>query len=269
MYNLIRFIQKNAFVIVFVLLEILCVVMLLTSQPYHSRAWLKTSNRMVGGIERTTSGIAEYFNLRDLNRELLDENARLKKKLAMYENDIAMRQSDDTLYEFIPVHVIGNDINSAQNYIIIDKGSDDGIGRNMGLVSHNGVAGVVCSVSRNYSMAISMLHPYTNLSVRFKSNQYIANLQWKTGSYQYGNIVDIPSHLVLNEGDTVVTSGHSFIFPPDIMVGVVSSVDEDNGKGLNSATIRFSTDMAALRNAYVVHNVGAGEIDSLSKNIPQ
>lgn len=269
MYNLIRFIQKNAFVIVFVLLEILCVVMLLTSQPYHKRAWLKTSNRMVGGIERTTSGIAEYFNLRNLNKELLDENARLKMQLAMYESNITMNQSADTLYEFVPVHVISNNINSAQNYILIDKGSDDGIERNMGLVSPEGVAGVVCSVSRNYSMAISMLHPYTNLSVRFKSNHYIANLQWKTGSYQYGNIVDIPSHLVLNEGDTVVTSGHSFIFPPDIMVGVVSEVDESNGNGLSTATIRFATDMAALRNAYVVRNIGAHELDSLSKNILQ
>ena len=269
MYNLIRFIQKNAFVIIFVLLEIVCMVMLLTSQPYHKRVWLKTTNNIVGGIQSVTSSIGEYFNLKNLNEELIAENAELKTQLALYQTNISNIQSNDTIYEYIPVHVVSNKINSAQNYIIIDKGSSDGIDKNMGLISPQGVAGVVCSVSNNYSMAISLLHPYTNLSIRFKNNQYIANLQWTTNSYRSGNIVDIPSHLALNEGDTVVTSGHSFIFPPDIMVGVVSRVNSDNGKGLNSATINFATDFATLRNAYVVRNVNWHELDSLSNSLPQ
>lgn len=265
MYNLIRFIQKNLYATLFVLLEVFCIILLLTTQPYHKRAWLKTANRFVGRIESVSSSIGEYFYLTKINRDLVAENNALRAELSHYQTNPQMVKSNDTLYEFVPVRVVGNSINQINNYIVIDKGSVDGIEKNMGLVSPQGVAGVVCSVSKNYSMAMSLLHPYTSLSVRFKDNRYIANLQWKTTSYRYGNIVDIPSHLVLNEGDTIVTSGHSYIFPPDVMVGTVSDIETNSHNGLKRAIIEFSTDFASLNYAYVVRNVSYDELDSLTR----
>lgn len=265
MYNLIRFIQKNWYATVFVLLEVFCIVLLFTSQPYHKRAWLKTSNRFVGRIESVTSGIGEYFYLGKTNRDLVAENNALRTKLSLYRVNPQMIKSEDTLYEYIPVRVVGNSINQMNNYIIIDKGSKDGIEKNMGLISPQGVAGVVCNVSENYSMAMSLLHHHSSLSVRFKDNRYIANMNWKTSSYRYGNIVDIPSHVSLNEGDTIVTSGLSFIFPPDIVVGVVSDVETGGHSGLKKAMVRFSTDFASLSYAYVVRNTARNELDSLNR----
>ena len=167
------------------------------------------------------------------------------------------------IYTFMPAHVIKNTINKTNNYILIDKGAADGIEPDLGVICDNGVVGKVVNVSTHFASVMSLLNSYSVVSCRFIDNQYIANVVWDNMNYQYGVVQDIPSHLVINKGDTLVTSGYSNMFPPDVKVGVVEEYYYDENEMFSKAKLKFLTNFSTLRHVYVVKNNYKAELDSL------
>lgn len=272
MLNLIRFIQKNHFVILFIVLEVICILLLSRSQNYHKQAVANTTNNMVGKIYEWGSDVGTYFSLRKTNIQLAEENAMLRRQLAIV-NDTThstyLIENKDTIYEYIPAEVVNNSINQEQNYILINKGSDDGIAPDMCVISPEGIVGVVLGVSSHYASIISLLHSSSKVGVRFKNNQELGTLVWKTRNYRYGVIEDIPTHLVIHQGDTVLTGPYSFIFPEDLMVGTVEELYESPSGDLNKAKIKYATNFATLRHVYVIKNLHAEEMESLREKTTQ
>lgn len=269
MYNLIRFIQKHIFVILFVVLEVLCIVMLTSTQNFHRQKRINTTNDIVGKIYETGNDIGDYFRLGKINRQLAEENAMLRSQLTVVTDTTQPYQeyvNKDTIYEFIPARVVNNTVNRPNNYILIDKGRVDGIEKDMGVISTEGIVGIVADVSAHYASVMSLLHSYSTISVRFKSNGHLANLHWGNTNYRYGTIDDIPTHLLLQRGDTVVTSSYSFIFPENLMAGTVVELIESPSGTLNKAKIQYATDFSTLKNVYVIHHTNKAELDSLILN---
>jgi rod shape-determining protein MreC len=266
MYNLIRFIQKHHFVILFLVLEVLCIVMLTSSQNFHRQKRINTTNDIVGRIYETGNDIGDYFRLGKINRELAEENAMLRRQLAVVTDTAQAYQeyiNTDTVYQFIPARVVNSTVNRPNNYILIDKGRADGIEKDMGVISTDGIVGIVADVSPHYASVMSLLHSYSTISVRFKNNDHLANLHWGTTNYRYGTIDDIPTHLLLQQGDTIVTSSYSYIFPENLMAGTVVELIQSPSGTLNKAKIRFSTDFSTLKNVYVIHHTNKAELDTL------
>mgnify|MGYP003412282788 FL=1 len=150
--------------------------------------------------------------------------------------------------------------------MIIDKGKNDGIKKDMGVICENGIVGKVANTTDNYSSVISLLHPYSVVSARFVENQHLANVSWETRDYRFGTVKDIPLHIDLQKGDSLVTSGFSNVYPADIMVGTIEEMLESDSKDFNTAKIRFSTNFSTLRHVYVIKNIHQTEIDSLITN---
>lgn len=269
MYNLWRFILKHHFVILFILLEVISILLLARSQNFHRNRVVNATNDVVGQVYEWGSEVGNYFRLGKTNRQLAEENAWLRQQLAV-TNDTTQSTYDiegrDTIYEYIPAQVVNNSINQANNYIIIDKGKADGIERDMGVISSDGVVGVVADVSRHYASILSLLHSHSVVGVRFQNSQELGSLKWGTNNYRYGTVEDIPTHVELHEGDTVLTSAYSFIFPEDLMVGTVEEARVASSGALNTAKIRFATDFATLRHVYVIRNLHKPELDSLKAN---
>ena len=266
MYNLQRLILKHHFVILFILLEVISILLLARSQNFHRNSLVNTSNAVVGKIYEWSSDVGNYFRLNTANEQLAEENAMLRSQLSIfYDTDSCLFDVDegDTLYKYIPAQVVNNSTNQANNYIIINKGAKDGIERDMSVISSDGIVGVVTDVSRHYASIMSLLHSKSVVGVRFKNNQEIAGLKWQTNNYRYGMVEDIPTHIVLQKGDTVVTSSHSYIFPEDLMVGTVEEFYPTAVDALNKAKIRFATDFSTLRHVYIIKDLHKPEIDSL------
>ncbi len=266
MYNLQRFILKHHFVILFILLEVISILLLARSQNFHRNSLVNTSNAVVGKIYEWSSDVGNYFRLNTANEQLAEENAMLRSQLSIvYDTDSCLFDVNegDTLYKYIPAQVVNNSTNQANNYIIINKGAKDGIERDMSVISSDGIVGVVTDVSRHYASIMSLLHSKSVVGVRFKNNQEIAGLKWQTNNYRYGMVEDIPTHIVLQKGDTVVTSSHSYIFPEDLMVGTVEEFYPTAVDALNKAKIRFATDFSTLRHVYIIKDLHKPEIDSL------
>ena len=262
MYNLFIFIKKYNAVILFILLEVVCLIMIVQSLPYQNRKMVNLSNNIAGGISKTTSNWYDYLHLKSENESLAEYNALLLKRLACDDVESDTVYYDD-IFSYIPAHVINNSIYEMNNFILIDKGKVDGIEPDMGVICDDGVVGKVLNVSNHYASVMSMLNSYSIISCRFIDNQYVANVVWDNVSYRYGKVKDIPSHLIINKGDTLVTSGFSNSFPADIMVGTIEEQSDNESDMFSTAKLKFSTNFSTLRHVYVVKNNYRSEIDSL------
>lgn len=264
MYNLIRFIKKYNYIILFLILEALCILMLICNLPYQKRKLTNFGNNISGKIFKTKTNWTNYFYLKDENLLITDYNASLMSLIYQHPNDsLTKLENNSSDYKFIPANIINNSIYRHNNYLLINKGKNDGIKKDMGVVCENGIVGKVANVSDNYASVISMLHPYTIVSARFKDNQHLANVCWNTHDYRYGTVKDIPLHLNPQKGDTLVTSGFSNVYPQDFMIGTIEEMVESDSKDFNTAKIRFSTNFSTLRHVFVIENLNQNEIDSL------
>ena len=262
MYNLFIFIKKYNAVILFILLEILCFILIVQSLPYQSRKMANVSNSISGGFHKTTSNWNDYLHLKSENEILAQHNALLMSRLSCDKAASDTAYYDD-VFTYIPACVVNNSIYEFNNYIVIDKGRVDGIEPDMGVICDDGVVGKVLNVSNHYASVMSMLNSYSVISCRFTDNQYVANVVWDNVNYRYGQVKDIPSHLIINIGDTLVTSGFSNSFPANVMVGTIEENEKNNSEMFSTAKLKFSTNFSTLRYVYVVKNNYKAEIDSL------
>ena len=262
MYNLFIFIKKYSAVILFILLELICFLMVAYSLPYHNRKMVSMSNSIAGGIYKTTSNWNDYLHLKSENEKLAKQNALLMNMVGedYSEGDTVVTHG---MFSFVPAHVIKNSIYELNNYMVVDKGRADGIEPDMGVVCSDGVVGIVVNVSSHYASVMSLLNSNTIVSARFVDNQYVANVLWDNQNYHFGVVKDIPSHLVINKGDTLVTSGFSNSYPPDILVGTIEETEDNTNEMFSTAKLKFSTNFSTLRHVFIVKNNYQVEIDSL------
>jgi rod shape-determining protein MreC len=259
------FLKKQSFFLLFVILELLAIILLVNNAPYHKTKVINSANVITGSINSTYSFITDYFFLKEANRQLSIENARLRKGIAYMDISDSL-YSKDTSYLFIPAKVISNTSRNRNNFIMINKGSKDGIEREMGLISPLGVAGIIVDISSHYATAMSLLHKDTRISAKLKSNGQMVSVGWDGLDYRKGLVEDIPSHIRPMPGDTVITSGYSFVFPENLLIGTIGEKIESTGN-LNKAELIFSTDFNQLHFVYITKNLASEELDSLQINM--
>ncbi|MCK9303813.1 MAG: rod shape-determining protein MreC [Bacteroidales bacterium] len=225
------------------------------------------------------SGITYYFSLREINDQLSKENTRLLNQLSYYrtltENrDSAFVHRDDSSgraekgensdFYYIPAKIVGMSTNRLHNYLIINKGSKDGIKEDMGVISSEGVAGVIRSVSDNYAYVISLLNVSQAVSAKIVSSGAYGPLTWDGRSAQTAILSEIPQHIPVMTGDTVATSGLSTIFPPDIPLGRIRKSKIVMGSH-HQIEVRLFQDFRTLHFVNVVVNRNKEELDKLTQ----
>lgn len=266
MYSLLAFLRKYQFFAFFVLLEVVSFLLLANSYSYHKSLQFNTVSDLSGNLFSNLNNIQSYFSLKNENQKLLEENALLRKGLAssFLISDTSFTFSD-SLYNYQPAQVVSNSVNMQNNFMLVNKGSLHGIEREMGVISGQGIAGIVIGTSKHYSRVMSILHRNTRISSRIKKNNQLVNVVWDGQNYSEGRVNDIPSHIRLNTGDTIITSGNSLIFPKGIVIGTITDQTIAENKTLGEATIAFCTDFNSLQHVYLIKNKMKPEQDSLIK----
>lgn len=268
MRYLIAFLWKHSFFFLFVFLECIAFIFIINSHKYQSSVIVNTTNQLTGSVNDIYSDVNNYFSLHKSNRQLLEANTQLlnQQSNSFWISDTGFYYKD-TIYKYIGARVIANSTHLRNNYIMLNRGTKHGIDKDMGVITSDGVVGVVIGVSKNFSTVMSILHKDSKISARIKKNNQLANVVWNEIDYRHGSLEDIPTHLQLNPGDTVVTSGNSLIFPEGIIIGVVTEYHTKKGESLNSASIQFSNDFNALYHVYVIQNLKRNEIINLLKAV--
>ena len=255
---------------VFILLETAAIVMLNHNNSMQ-RLWImRLSHGFMAKTWGFTQKVRGYFSLAGQNEELALENHRLREMIREYEDaakaaDISLQSvTRDDGFVYTPAQIIKSGTNSQHNYLILDKGSEDGIVQNSGIISSKGVIGIVDAVSRHYSYAISFLNTEVNISSRLGGTGAVGPLAWDGKNTDGAILKEIPLQYRYSPGDTVYTSGYSVIFPPDIPLGTAGDASIING-ATNEITVNLFQDYTALKFVTIVRNTRAAEIEALEQ----
>jgi rod shape-determining protein MreC len=273
MRNLFLFFIKHSFFFLFLFLEIFSLLLVVSNNPYQRSAFISASNGATAGILSAVSDVTDYFNLKNQNEQLAFENAILRSEIKASKlwSVKSFQQHSDSVksqfYTYKAARIISNNFQFRNNYLILDKGSVDGVEPEMGVITSNGIVGIVKDVSKHFCTVISVLHQKSAIDARITSNGYNGTIYWPGGDYTLGQLKNIPSHAVLKVGDTIVTSGYSAIFPPEIAVGTIKDFEVENGENFFTINFKFSVDYNKLGLVYIIHNERKEELTLLNEGI--
>lgn len=261
MKSLLKFIYKYHYFILFILLETVAFVFLVRHNNYQRAAFLNSSSQVSGRIYNSAFSVSQYFHLKETNKELVNEIASInnKSKSAFKENQVTLIDIYDSVfiqqYQFVPAQVINNSVNKQNNYLTLNKGRKQGIEPGMAVVSSNGIVGIVKEVSENFTSVIGVLNQNLRISAMVKKNNYFGTLKWEGVNYKYAILSDLPNHIRLNEGDTIITSGYSAVFPKGEVIGVVHEVGERESGDFYNVTVLLLEDFKNLTEVFVIKNL--------------
>jgi rod shape-determining protein MreC len=273
MRDLYRFILRNHVIFLFILLEIVSLVFVFNFNNYQKARFLTSANRFTGAVYNRYNRITEYFRLSTVNRQLAEENARLRKlagipkTVRMIPDTLRGYQNNELQYVYIAAKVVSNSVNRQQNYITLDKGSNDGIRPEMGVICADGVVGMVTNVTPSYSSVMSLLNVRWNISAKISRNNYFGTLAWNGKDHRMVYLSDIPLHVNVFPGDTIVTSGFSTIFPAGIPLGIIDNVSKEGGSSFYTIAVRLFLDFNAISWVEVIENNKKQELDLILKKI--
>ncbi|MBN2166493.1 MAG: rod shape-determining protein MreC [Marinilabiliaceae bacterium] len=272
MRNIIRFLIQHHFAVLFVLLQLIAFIFIISFNPYQRASFINSSNAVNSFFYKRSSNIIEYFSLRKTNRVLAEENAFLKSRMpeSFQLSPNYKRIVEDSLkykqYIYRSGKVINNTITGKFNYLTIDKGNKDSIKKEMGVISSEGVVGIINNTSSHFSTAISVLNTRLKISAKLEGSNFFGSIEWDGKSYQYVQLNEIPLHAVVRPGDIVVTSGFSAIFPEGIPIGVVEKVTLDEGDSFFRILVKLSVDFKSITFVEMVENQDRDEKIQLESN---
>ena len=265
MRNLFEFLKKYNYWFVFVLLEVVCVVLMIQFNSYHGSVWFTSANYISGWTYEADSKLNAFLHKWAVNEELTERNLTLEREVAMLRAQLfdERLKHDSTLvdsakmpvlsnFKLIRAKVVSNSLDKTDNFITIDKGFYDGVHADMAVACGNGVVGVVYMSSGHYAVVIPVLSSKSNISCAIQGKGYFGYLHWNGGRTDIAFVDDIPRHADFENGDTIVTSGYSSMFPQGIMVGkILNKHDSEDGLSFR-LEIKLSTDFGNLRDVCVI-----------------
>jgi len=274
MRSLIRYLVNNYAFLLFIFLESISLVLVFNYNNYQRARYLSSANRITATVYNAYNSTLDYFRLSSINNELAKENAQLRTILESNFGPIAKADSiyqfvdsTKTTYHFTPARVINNSVNKPYNYLILNKGSKHGIKPDQGIVSAEGVVGVVSKVSESYSLGLSLLNSRWGVSSKLKKSGFFAPVSWDGSDYRVVNLNEIPFHVEISMGDTVVTSGYSSIFPEGIVIGTIQSFSRPEGENYYKIDVELTTNFKQLKFVNVIDNLERESINQLENTV--
>lgn len=267
MQQIINFILKNSTRLLFLLLLITSLTLVVKSHSYHRSELVNTANVISGNYYKKTKEVNTYFNLKVENDALAKENAYLKKMLFNKKDSVSSLPKDSTKgfdkIEVIQTRVINNTYNTSENYLTLNSGSLLGIKADMGVVSSQGIVGIVEKTSKNFATVLSVLNMKSQINAKIKKSNHFGSLIWDAKNAGFVQLIDVPRLASVQKGDTIVTGGRSTIFPENIPVGIIDKIFTNSENNYYTLNIRLFSDMTNLNHVYVIKNKQSTEINTL------
>lgn len=270
MNRIIQLFLRFSSTFLFFFLEVICFALIIQYNSHQQKVFTSTSGSFFGTITKKNNDVRRYFSLYEEIEQLKLENVALRKQLE-YSNYKEKKIVNDTLtvdslvqnFSYIPATITAKNIIGAENTIRIDKGSVHGIRPHMGVITHEGVVGVVTQVSPHYATVMCLQHRDAGFSVMLKKNEYFGSLRWEPTDFKKAVLKELPKYVDVQQGDTLVTSGYSSLFPKGLWVGIVDQIEVPKGGSAYLIDVELSYDLLDIQHVYVVDNLLMDEIEEL------
>lgn len=270
MRNLLEFLSKYYHWLLFVVLEVISFVLLFQFNSYQGSVWFTSANAVVGKLYELEADVESFFSLTKVNKDLTLRNFYLERQVNQLSRLYADLTKDTTIaerneleflsrYQLIPAKVVSNSVDRKDNLMTIDRGSKDGVEKDMGVACGNGVVGVVYLVSDHYSIVMPVLNYHSRISCAIRHRGYFGYLKWQGGDASIAYVEDVPRHAKFKRGDWVETSGYSSIFPTGVLVGKIIEVYNSRDGLSYRLKVQLTTDFGNVRDVCVISDKGIAE----------
>ena len=248
------------------LLQIISIVLLSNASKIHESFFSTYANELIGAINKRYSNFTDYFSLKETNRQLSEENARLRNTLAanFIEADKGKKVVIDSLikdtlghfrkYTFLPAKVVGNTVTLQNNFLILERGTKEGMAKGMAVYSPQGIVGVVVEAGPEYSKVMSLLHRNSKVSAMLKKDNNAGSIEWDGADPSYLTLRNITKGAKVAIGATVVTSNYSANFPSHLMVGTVAAISAESASNFYTLKIKTATNFFSIQYVYAIKN---------------
>jgi|TARA_B110000116_G_C16777831_1_gene556692 rod shape-determining protein MreC len=272
--NLINLLVKNHRLAIFVLLEIIALIWLVSSHAMHK-------NRMASmGLEISDSwvyalGRLESFNTLDsTNSALNDELSKLRSENIILLENAGIDCIEDFEYESphdgwytIPAEVIYSTTHKKNNLIVANKGLVDGINIGAGMLDKGFLAGRVVEITNDKALVFPITHKKPSWSVRINSDGTEGVMTWDGDDLTQGTVRDVFKAALILPGNSVITTGFQGVFPPGIEIGTVLKVESNDDDNFQTVYIELGADFYSIRYVEFIQNRDNLSIDSLINSI--
>jgi rod shape-determining protein MreC len=265
--NIFLFIRRYFNFLFFVVLQIVALSFLFSYNKFHEAAFMGIANETTGMVGERFNNVEYYFNLKRTNDSLVKENADLRNSLRenFQSPDTTQRLVTDSIpydtlgqvrkYIWRPAKIVSNTATLQNNYITIERGTNQGVRRDMGVISSTGIVGTVVDVSANYAVIMSLLHRQNRVSAKMKKTGETGTIQWDGENPFFVTMINVPRSAPVAVGDSIVTSQYSYLFPQGIMVGTVAAILEDKTSNFFTLKVKPATNFYNVEYVTVVENV--------------
>ena len=268
MQQIINFIIKNRNGLLFMFLMIVAFTLTIHSNSYHNSKFVSSTSNITGYVNKKNSLIGDYFRLNKINKKLLEENSDLRNQIENLKRKEEILNTDFTdsinKYHYIPIKVISNSFHKTKNHISFNKGTNQGLKADMGVVNDKGIVGVIEQCSGNYSRALSILNTNLKINAKLKKSNHFGSLSWDGTKTNLMKLVDIPVLAPIKVGDTIITGGMSTIFPEGIPIGKISDFKQNTGQSFYTISVILFNDMTSINNGYAIENLFKDEIQQIN-----
>lgn len=272
MFRLLEFIRSTYVVILFIIAEVIAISNYASSSSYTRAKIFVATNNVVGGVNGVFHNTRHLFDLPAENRELSRRIAELEmdRYAEMQQEELPADQIyfEDPDYSYIVGRVVSNSINKRDNYIVIDKGVDDGVYEKMAVITPSGkMLGYVEACTGRYSAALSLLSNSFITSAKLKGGANFGSISWSGESRYQVSMSELSKYEPINVGDTVVSTGFSKIFPGGVTIGRVASFELNEMLTAYNVEVDIEAEMTAIDHVLLVGSRESGEIEELLESV--
>lgn len=283
MRNIFLFIRRYFTFIFFLLLQGFSIYLIVHYNAYHSAVFSGTANQLTGKINEQYNKVEDYFHLKATNDSLIKANEKLYNKLRedFLLPDTISKSVIDTIkvdslteyrkFTYLQAAVIENSVNTQSNFIVLNRGSKNGLKNGMGVVDiNNSVVGTITDITANYAIVMSLLHKDSHTEgMLLRSNGERGTISWDGVTPNILSISKIPQSAKVAKGDTIISSGNSTSIPKGKLLGFVTEVVRD--KGSNNYLIKFKSaaNFYSLQYVYAIDNSQQEAINQLIEKAKQ
>ena len=278
MKNIFLVIRRFSGFLLFVVLQAVALWFLFTYNKFHRARGLGVANEVTGWFNARYNTLEDFFRMNEENKRLLHMNDSLMNLLP--GNFVSLDTQSVLKKDSIPfdtsgrhrqwlwrdAQVLYSTVSAQNNYIQINRGSNQGIGDNMGVFSSGGaLVGKVVNVGPNFSQVMSLLHIQNRVGVIVKRTGSAGTLLWDAEDPRLLTLNNVPRSDSVQVGDTLVTGNLSLSYPAGHLVGTVANIVKDASTNFLVLKIKPAVNFANLQQVMVVENIFFEEQTKLNK----
>lgn len=292
MYKLIEFIRSIYVVVLFIVIEAIAIGHYARSTHYARARLLAKATQVVGAGHDALAGIRRYFRLERENRDLLEYTARLQQRLSAYETadktlfeltadapttDSLAIGTDETpeairrilnnpQYRTLTAAVISSTISKPENFFVLNRGTRDGVKREMAVISASGaIVGYVVHCTKGYSIALSVLSSSFRTSGMLSGSTYRGSIYWDGADPHTVLMGDLSKYADPQPGREIETNG-SLFFPDGVKIGRILDAQLDETGTTYTVRVELDARLSGLSHVILVENRDLDEIHSLMQS---